>query len=115
MIKRIDKSLSKVKNKLKYKGQTEVHHIVAQKALRAALARITLHKVGMNVEYRENKIELKKILHKRLHNTFYYSFVNCMICPAYSVKKGPTASRKAVERRLEQIRDFLKELNAVMP
>ena len=115
MIKRIDKSLSKVKNKLKYKDQTEVHHIVAQKARKARKSRIVLAKVNISIGSDDNLIPLKKILHKRLHNYFYYSMVNHMICPAYSVKKGPTASRKAVKTRLKQMKDFLAELDAVMP
>ena len=59
-----------------YRRSTEKHHIVARRAKGAKMAKRILESAGMTVEDPANWVWLKTGLHRRLHNSFYYAWIN---------------------------------------
>ena len=98
------------KAKRKYNG-TETHHIVAKKHFRARTARWVFKKVKRTVGDKENLIELKKGLHKRLHRPAYFNMVNSMLRSAYYKKSGKNniaKKRENVDTALAEIHYFCR-------
>ncbi len=63
---------------------TAVHHIVAQKAWRAADARAVLKKLGIGFHDVDNLVVLDKAFHQGLHTKSYYDAVNFELSTARS-------------------------------
>ena len=82
---KLEKSIAKAKTNKKYRSATETHHIAAKKSYRAAEAKAILTEVLPNgVENPENKIELKTVVHRRIHTNLYYALVNSLVVDAYN-------------------------------
>ena len=64
----------------------EIHHIVAQRAWRAIPARLVLKQVYKNdggVNNPNNLVLVEYDVHRRIHNKYYYDFVNAVVVDAY--------------------------------
>lgn len=110
--KAIGKSFSKAKRR--YKGKTEVHHIVAKAHPRAKVARWVFKKVKKKTSEEDNLIRIKKGLHKRLHRKDYFSMVNSVMQSAY-YKKSKRSKRANVEIALDQLRAYVSTLDRIAP
>ena len=98
--------------------QTEDHHIVAQKASKAAPARRILEEVIPDgVENPMNHIIIKKGLHKRLHRNIYYEdIVNTVIISAYHAAGGDKAqATENVSVALGILAEIITSLDAIAP
>ena len=85
----VSKSIAKVKTQKEYRSQTEVHHIVAKQSRKAAEARAILEEIFPDgVENPLNKVELKTIVHRRVHTNLYYATVNSLVVYAYDSAGG---------------------------
>lgn len=60
-----------------------IHHIVAQKDTRAEPARQILALVHIDVNSLVNKIPVKESVHRHLHTTAYFNWVNVQVMTAY--------------------------------
>ena len=66
-----------------YKGDKEVHHIVARRDPRALLSRLILADCNIGINSRENTVAMNKSYHKVLHTNLYYSLLNFSIFVGY--------------------------------
>ena len=100
---------------LSEKNKYEVHHIVAQSALRAAPARAILKnkKVNIGINSPTNKVPIKYNLHKRLHTAIYYDAVNAAIYKAYNF--GSNGAKQRITDTLNAIKNVLLILSAFTP
>lgn len=114
---KIDESFAKVKIIPKYKTKWELHHIVAKKAWRAEPARAVLQSAGLTPEYDRNLIYLKTGLHRRLHNTLYYEWINYeMESISVMFDEGALKENQAkIDLKLDEIRVVLEGWNASEP
>ena len=64
-----------------YRGQYEVHHIIAQSAAAHIEPRRWLNGYGYSVNSEPNLARIKKILHKHLHTSAYYASVYAALYP----------------------------------
>ena len=110
----VAKSFEKAKTK-QYRVPTEVHHIVAQSAPKAYLARGILTDVGISVNSLFNLVPLKTGLHRRLHTDIYYGYVNAVISAAYHRGGDRTQQKQNVINALFDIRTKLKALDSISP
>ena len=101
----------------KYNRKKELHHIVAKRAWRAEPARAVLQSAGLTPEYHENLIYLKTGLHRRLHNTLYYEWINYeMESISVMFDEGTLKENKAkVDLKLNEIRVVLEGWDASSP
>ena len=114
--KSIANSYAKAKSITKYRSPREVHHIVAQRAPNAQLARNILNEVGLSYNSSYNLVSLKTGLHRRLHTNLYYGWANSVIIKAYNSADGNRARQRAnVIGGLNSIRAFLLSMDAVAP
>jgi len=134
--KSVSTALSRVGNRVKLEFQTvvvaivaahaiaktlssnekkEVHHIVAQFALRAAPARKILKnkRVNIGINSSTNKAAIKYNLHKRLHTNAYYDAVNAAIKKAYN--SGSSGAKQRVTDMLNAIKDMLFKISETTP
>jgi RHS repeat-associated protein len=73
-------------NRQKYHNEKERHHIIAQTATAASVARdIWTLKCPFSIDDGVNTIMLPKLLHKPLHTSIYYSSVNVAVKSAYDL------------------------------
>ena len=91
----------------------EVHHIVAQNALRAKPARNQLRAVGIGINSSTNKVSIKYNLHKRLHTTYYYDEINSVINAAYN--NGSIGAKQRIIDTLIAIKEILLAMSASTP
>ena len=99
-----------------YRKSTEDHHLVAQKARNADYARYVLNEVGIKVNSPLNIEPVKTSVHRRLHTNLYYGWANRMVISAYNSANGDSAKQRInVIAALEQIRTFVRSLNAIAP
>lgn len=98
---------------LSEKNKYEVHHIVAQGALRADPARKQLEAVGIGIHSSTNKVSIKYNLHKRLHTATYYDAVNVAIGKAYNF--GSSGAKQRITDTLNAIKDVLLTMSASTP
>ena len=96
----------------RYGNQYELHHIVAQKSLRAIPARAILFLVDIGVNDECNTVLLKKAVHKFLHTSLYFSYVNYTVCSAYTFAvQNDLDNRTQVLISLAQLKVSLLGLN----
>ena len=112
----IYKSFSKVKNKPKYKSNTELHHIVAKGSTKARAAQNALANVGIKYKSdNRNLIRIKTGLHRRLHTNKYYAFVNELVVDAYNKGKTYNQRKKNVEKVLKNLKSMISSMNKLAP
>ena len=112
----IYKSFSKVKNKPKYKSNTELHHIVAKGSTKARAAQNALANVGIKYKSdNRNLIRIKTGLHRRLHTNKYYAFVNELVVDAYNKGKTYNQRKKNVEKVLKNLKSMISSMNKSAP
>ncbi|MCC8043407.1 MAG: AHH domain-containing protein [Oscillospiraceae bacterium] len=107
----------------KYGNDQEEHHIVAQTALRAHPARLRLRLSGIKIDDGCNKVLVKKVMHKFLHITEYYIWVNEEIKDAFSTAFWQnfdgtldfTKCKSNVTKRLLYIKQLILSLNSFVP
>lgn len=93
----------------------EVHHIVAQNAMRAVFARIILALVGIGIQSSINKVAIKYNLHRRLHSYVYYDAVNAAVIAAYYAGSTSSDKKAQVAGTLLGIRLILLSLSSYTP
>lgn len=114
--KSIGKSFAKTKSIPRYRTPREIHHIVAQRAPNASLARNILKKVGIGYNSVYNLVSLKTGLHRRLHTNEYYGWANSVVISAYNSANGNKVMQKSnVIGALNTIRAYLLAMDAVSP
>ncbi len=108
----IDQSFAKVKVQPLYRSSTEKHHIVARKA---KVARKILKSAGMTVEDPDNWVQIKTRLHRRLHNSFYYSWINAEMMEVAIQSFLGKPSEKKVREKLDKISKILQDWSIESP
>ena len=112
----IGNSFAKVKSIPKYKTTHEWHHIVAQQAHNANLAKAVLRKVGININSNDNLVLIKTGFHRRIHTNKYYGWANSVVISAFNAAHGnPQKEKVNVRGALLVIRKFIESLNAIAP
>ena len=112
----LDKSFASIGTERRYRNQRELHHIVAQRAPNAALARTILRKVGIGYNSSVNLVSLKTGLHRRLHTNMYYGWANSVVISAYrSAGSNIFRQKERVLQALRTIRTYLLVLDALAP
>lgn len=72
--------------------------------------------VGIKVNSPLNIEPVKTSVHRRLHTNLYYGWANRMVISAYNSANGDSAKQRInVIAALEQIRTFVRSLNAIAP
>ena len=94
------------------KKGNHIHHIVAQKAAKAAPARTVLNRVGIKINNSANLVSLPATYHQHLHTNKYYFNVNMRIILA---EQKPFDDKKNVEQELGKIRLELIAQAAIFP
>lgn len=105
-IKSLAGSVARAKKATK-RGKDEKHHIVAQKAAKATIARNILKKKNISLNSKANTVVLDYRLHRRIHTNVYYDFVN------YYIKRGPQL-KSNIYRKLSTIKATLVSANLVV-
>lgn len=114
--KSISDSFARTRTMPKYRSPREVHHIVAQQAPNAGLARNILNNVGIGYNSPYNLVSLKTGLHRRLHTNQYYGWANSVIISAYNSANGNRARQSSnVIGALNTIRGYLLAMDATSP
>lgn len=108
-------SFAKAKSIPRYKSKYELHHIVAQTAIKAAKARNILHKVRIDINSTENTVYLKTGLHRRIHTNEYYNLVNWIIEKAYNAGYSFYDRKNRVIKSLNAIKDLLLHARDLAP
>ena len=114
----IGESFAKAKGKAKpdYKSAREWHHIVARKEALAEPAREVLKKLKIDVEEDgDNLTYIKTGLHKRLHTTVYYKFVNKIVERAEECGKTKLEKVRNVRLALRFIEAMIIGLDKMAP
>lgn len=84
---------SYLKARQKYKNNMyHLHHIVAQKSIKAVLARTVLYSVKWDTNNIYNTIWISQVLHSSLHTNLYYSSVNSIFLTAYGKPRSERVS-----------------------
>jgi len=92
-----------------------VHHIVAQTARKAQLARDVLKRVGIGVNHKRNLVSIKTGLHRRLHTNKYYETINDIMNSAYSKKYSYSTNQLRVFTALDLIKAWLLSKSFLSP
>ena len=78
-------------------------------------ARAMLKEVGIGIHSNANIVPLSTAMHKHLHTTSYYYFVNTVIMTAYlGAGEDPSAQKTAVKNALLYLRGALQAADAAM-
>ena len=93
------------------KRRIEVHHIVAQRAPHAGIARIILLKHEIGVNSANNLVPLSYEFHRHLHSDAYYGFVNAKIVKADRKYTDPVRYKMNVTSSLLELKAMLHGLN----
>ncbi len=101
----LKKAIPSLWDKLFKSGKSNIHHIVAQSAAKAAPARNHIHNYGISVNDSINLISLKQRFHQKLHTNSYYTCINAIITPQNS--------RAKIVNMLNAIRILLTAVNFV--
>ena len=111
----IGDSFARARSKPKYRTPREDHHIVAQMAYNASLARSVLRTVGIGINSRENRVLIKTGLHRRLHTNTYYGFANAVVISAYNKGSGNYQKRFNVLNALKTLKGMILAMDAIAP
>jgi len=112
----ISNSFAKVGTQPNYRSQGEWHHLVAQAAPNAQLARNILSSVGIGIHDPINMIYIKTGLHRRLHTDGYYGWANSVVISAYfSAGGNPVLQKANVISALNTIRNYVISENIKSP
>jgi len=113
---KLTNSFSKIKKPPNYRKDTEVHHIVAQRASGAAPAQKILADLEIGIDEPVNKVSISTCLHRRLHTKLYYELVNVVIVGAYNSASGDREQQiENVTSALKAIRSFIFVLDRTTP
>lgn len=113
---KLTNSFSKIKKPPNYRKDTEVHHIVAQRASGAAPAQKILADLEIGIDEPVNKVSISTCLHRRLHTKLYYELVNIVIVGAYNSAGGDREQQmENVTSALGAIRSFIFVLDRMTP
>ena len=94
--------------------KAEIHHIVAQKAKAAAPARAILDELDININSSNNLVALDYNLHRHIHTSRYYSWVNTNIMNAYNSAMGNKQQQiENVINTLDSLRNKILAGNAI--
>lgn len=114
--KDVGRSFAKVKVQPKYRKTTEKHHIVARGDHRAAYTKSLLRWSGIDPENgKENLINIKTGLHRRLHTNSYYRVTNEVIIKSYNVGKNTEDKKSGIKRALAILKVAVGVLNQAAP
>ena len=108
---KIDASIAKITAFPKYKRQEEEHHIVAQRARAAEPARKILKASNIGVNNEVNKVWLPTAMHRRLHNTYYYMWINESVASVYVPDTFPILNKERVTAKLMQLSGELESMS----
>ena len=95
-------------------NKTERHHIVARSSIRALPARVVLETVYSDgVENPNNIVVLSYDFHRRIHNSFYYIYVNDLVVGAFITGsfEGKAKQRELVTGVLQEIANTLQAMD----
>lgn len=98
---------------VKRNRKPEIHHIIAQHAMRALPARIIWtgeRYCCQDIESNLNKIQLKYEFHRHLHTNSYYAIVNLLVKEGWDIMK-----LEGVIEQLKMIRGALLSFNDNLP
>ena len=113
---KLTNSFAKIKKPPNYRKDTEVHHIVAQRATGAAPAQKILADLEIGIDEPVNKVSISTCLHRRLHTKLYYELVNIVIVGAYNSAGGDREQQvENVTSALGAIRSFIFVLDRMTP
>lgn len=113
---KLTNSFSKIKKPPNYRKDTEVHHIVAQRASGAQRAKQILIDTGIGINSKENTVSINTCLHRRLHTNLYYKLVDAIIVSAYNSAGGdPVQQTENVKAALGTIKAFIVGLEKITP
>lgn len=113
---KLTNSFSKIKKPPNYRKDTEVHHIVAQRASGAAPAQKILADLEIGIDEPVNKVSISTCLHRRLHTKLYYELVDAIIVSAYNSAGGDREQQtKNVKAALGTIKAFIVGLEKITP
>ena len=114
--KSINDSFARTRTIPNYRREREWHHLVAQAAPNASLARNILNSVGIKINDGENLAYIKTGLHRRLHTNVYYGWANRIVISAYgSANTGKVQQRSNVINALRSIRGYVMTLDLYAP
>ena len=102
----------------RYGNDYEHHHIVPQNDLRAYVSQTVLWLVGIDIDSEQNLVWVKKAIHKFLHTTIYFDWVNKEISQAYFVpwlaKQEAHNIKSSVETTLSVLKAKIYSLNKLL-
>ena len=113
---KLTNSFAKIKKPPNYRKDTEVHHIVAQRATGADHTRRILAELEIGINDPVNTVSINTCLHRRLHTKLYYELVNIVIVGAYNSAGGDREQQmENVTSALGAIRSFIFVLDRMTP
>ena len=113
---KLTNSFSKIKKPPNYRKDTEVHHIVAQRATGADHTRRILAELEIGINDPVNTVSINTCLHRRLHTNLYYKLVDAIIVSAYNSAGGDREQQtKNVKAALGTIKAFIVGLEKITP
>lgn len=113
---KLTNSFSKIKKPPNYRKDTEVHHIVAQRASGADHTRRILAELEIGINDPVNTVSINTCLHRRLHTNLYYKLVDAIIVSAYNSAGGDREQQtKNVKAALGTIKAFIVGLEKITP
>ena len=113
---KLTNSFAKIKKPPNYRKDTEVHHIVAQRATGADRTRKILDELKIGIDEPINTVSINTCLHRRLHTKLYYELVDAIIVSAYNSAGGDREQQtKNVKAALGTIKAFIVGLEKITP
>ena len=113
---KLTNSFAKIKKPPNYRKDTEVHHIVAQRATGADHTRRILAELEIGINDPVNTVSINTCLHRRLHTNLYYKLVDAIIVSAYNSAGGDREQQtKNVKAALGTIKAFIVGLEKITP
>ena len=113
---KLTNSFAKIKKPPNYRKDTEVHHIVAQRATGADHTRRILAELEIGINDPVNTVSINTCLHRRLHTNLYYKLVDAIIVSAYNSAGGdPVQQTENVKVALGTIKAFIVGLEKITP
>jgi hypothetical protein len=88
IVKVLEDAVTKAKENHKKYNSLEEHHIVAQTDRRAKKTRDLIRNYGISTYVKQNKVYIKKKLHKHIHTNSYHAAVYLLLRSSVAKKKS---------------------------
>lgn len=88
IVKVLEDAVTKAKENYKKYNSLEEHHIVAQTDRRAKKTRYLIRNYGISTYVKQNKVYIKKKLHKHIHTNSYHAAVYLLLRSSVAKKKS---------------------------